>query len=207
MAGSSVSLPVTLFVILEIALCGGAGSNGGLGSCDGFPSVSFWGESVDSGTSKACGLSSAAGRLASSNSSLGAEGFLAASSFSSSKCSSSLSEVTFVVAAVVLSCCISSESSAWHTGTQAGVSLCIALVASSPVQAFPSVSCSIISRRPFLMSSSRPCRAVIFFSSTAEVCFSFSFFFFRHFHGLKILPSVASLLFLLTGGVLIPETK
>lgn len=41
----------------------------------------------------------------------------------------------------------------------------------------------------------------------ADVCFSFSFFFFRHFHGLKILPSVASLLFLLTGGVRIPETK
>lgn len=28
--------------------------------------------------------------------------------------------------------------------------------------------CSIISRRPFLMSSSLPCRAVIFFSSTAQ---------------------------------------
>lgn len=69
-------------MILEIALCGGAGSNGGLGSCDGFPSVSFWGESVDSGTSKACGLSSAAGRLASSNSSLGAEGFLASKKMS-----------------------------------------------------------------------------------------------------------------------------
>lgn len=56
---------------------GGAGSNGGLGSCAGFLSVCFWGESVDSGTSKACGLSSDAGRLASSNSSVGAEGFLA----------------------------------------------------------------------------------------------------------------------------------
>lgn len=44
-------------------------------------------------------------------------------------------------------------------------------------------------------------------SLPADVCFSFSFFFFRHFHGLKILPSVASLLFLLTGGVRIPETK
>lgn len=206
MAGSSISLPTVMFlVILEIALGGGAGSNGGLGSCAGFLSVCFWGESVDSGTGKACGLSSDAGRLASSSSSVGAEGFLAASSFGSSKCSSSPKEVTFVVAAVVVSCCPSSEVSAWHTG--AGASLCVALVASSPVQALPSESCSIISRRPFLMSSSRPCRAVIFFSSTADVCFSFSFFFFRHFHGLKILPSVASLLFLLTGGVRIPETK
>lgn len=39
------------------------------------------------------------------------------------------------------------------------------------------------------------------------VCFSFSFFFFLHFQGLKILPRVASLLFLLTGGVRIPETR
>lgn len=39
------------------------------------------------------------------------------------------------------------------------------------------------------------------------VCFSFSVFFFLHFQGLKILPSVASLLFLLTGGVRIPETR
>lgn len=69
--------PVKLFVILEIALGGGAGSNGGLGSCAGFPSACFWGESVDSDASKACGPSSDAGRLASSNSSVGAEGFLA----------------------------------------------------------------------------------------------------------------------------------
>lgn len=73
---------MTLFVILEIALGGGAGSNGGLGSCTGFPSVGFWGESVVSGASKACGLSSDAGRLASSNSSLGAEGFLASKKMS-----------------------------------------------------------------------------------------------------------------------------
>ena len=39
------------------------------------------------------------------------------------------------------------------------------------------------------------------------VCFSFSFFFFLHFQGLKILPRVASLLLLLTGGVRIPETR
>lgn len=39
------------------------------------------------------------------------------------------------------------------------------------------------------------------------VCFSFSFFFFLHFQGLKILPRVASLLFLLAGGVRIPETR
>ena len=38
-------------------------------------------------------------------------------------------------------------------------------------------------------------------------CFSFSFFFLLHFQGLKILPRVASLLFLLTGGVRIPETR
>lgn len=44
-------------------------------------------------------------------------------------------------------------------------------------------------------------------SAPDVVCFSFSFFFFLHFHGLKILPSVASLLFLRTGGVLIPETR
>lgn len=39
------------------------------------------------------------------------------------------------------------------------------------------------------------------------VCFSFSFFFFLHFQGLKIRPRVASLLFLLTGGVRVPETR
>jgi len=74
-----------LFVILEIALGGGAGSNGGLGSWAGFLSICFWGESVDSDRSKACGLSSDAGRLASSNSSVGDEGFLASTKMSKIK--------------------------------------------------------------------------------------------------------------------------
>lgn len=61
-----------------------------------------------------------------------------ASSFSSSRCSSSPKEATLVVAAVVVSCCSSSEAGAWHTA--AGASVCVALMASSPVQALPSVS-------------------------------------------------------------------
>lgn len=40
-----------------------------------------------------------------------------------------------------------------------------------------------------------------------ELCLSFSFFFFLHFHGLKIRPRVASLLFRRMGGVWTPVTR
>lgn len=70
--------PGTIFETLGAVLGGGIGSDGGgLGSCAGFLSIWFWGASVASERSKACGFSSEAGRLAFSRSSVEVDVFLA----------------------------------------------------------------------------------------------------------------------------------
>lgn len=72
-----------------------------------------------------------------------------------------------------------------------------------------SPSCSGSSNRtPLFTSSSLGFRIEIFRSKTSEVSLNLSLlFFFLHFQGLKILPKLENLLFLLVGGVVSPDSR